>query len=463
MSPAPRPARLTSRKQRPLPVWALSLGCPKNRVDSERLLGSLGVPVKTVAHMGRSRLIFINTCGFIEPAVRESIRAVLDAARHAGRLRRRPLLAVAGCMVGRYGVRELAKELPEVDLWLPTEALERWPELVTAALGLVPPPEARPGAAGGRLLSTGPSYAWLKIGGGCRHHCAFCTIPGIRGPLRSTPMEALLAEARCLLAQGVRELDLVAQDVASWGGDRATADGGRELGDLLEALAGLDGLAWLRLLYLYPTGVTEALLRRMRALGGANGAGGPVLPYLDIPFQHAEPRLLRAMGRPFAGDPRRVLDRVRAVLPDAAIRTTMIVGYPGETEADFTALCRFVEAARFTHLGVFAYQAEDGTPAAALPDQVPMPVREERRAALMELQADISAEILAKTVGSRLPILVDAPEAEWPGLHRGRVWFQAPEADGTTWTSGPGVTPGALVECDIVESSTYDLSALAES
>lgn len=455
-----RPSRRPCPDQRPLPVWALSLGCPKNRVDSERLLGSLGVPVKTVAHMGRSRLVFINTCGFIEPAVRESIRAVLDAARHLGRLRRRPLLAVAGCMVGRYGVRELAKELPEVDLWLPTEALEHWPDLVSAALGLVPPPKARPGEARGRLLSTGPAYAWLKIGEGCRHRCAFCTIPGIRGPLRSAPMNVLLAEARSLIAQGVRELDLVAQDVASWGSDR-TADGTPGLGDLLEALAGLDGLAWLRLLYLYPTGVTGELLRRMRGLGGPNGAGGPVLPYLDIPFQHAEPRLLRAMGRPFAGDPRRVLDRVRAVLPDAAIRTTMIVGYPGETEADFAALCRFVEEARFTHLGVFAYQAEDGTPAAALPDQVPPAVREERRAALMELQAEISAEILADAVGSRLPVLVDAPEEDWPGLHRGRVWFQAPEADGTTWTSGPGVTPGALVECDIVESSTYDLSALA--
>lgn len=444
-----RPCRRSPRNQRPLPVWALSLGCPKNRVDSERLLGSLGAPVRTVAHMGRSRLVFINTCGFIEPAVRESIRAVLDAARHVGGLRRRPLLAVAGCMVGRYGARELAKELPEVDLWLPTEELEHWPDLVNAALGL------RPRETRGRLLSTGPSYAWLKIGEGCRHRCAFCTIPGIRGPLRSAPMDALLAEARSLIAQGVRELDLVAQDVASWGGDRAGAAGTPDLGDLLEALAGLDGLAWLRLLYLYPTGVTEALLRRMR------GLGAPVLPYLDIPFQHAEPRLLRTMGRPFADDPRRVLDRVRAVLPDAAIRTTMIVGYPGETEADFRTLCRFVEQARFTHLGVFAYQAEDGTPAATLPDQVPMAVREERRAALMELQADISAEILAGSVGGRLSVLVDAPEEEWPGLHRGRVWFQAPEADGTTWVSGPGVTPGALVECDIVESSAYDLSALA--
>lgn len=437
--------------RRPLPVWALSLGCPKNRVDSERVLGSLGVAVKPVAHLGKSRLVFINTCGFIEPAVRESIRAVLDAARHIGRLRSRPLLAVAGCMVGRYGVAELAKELPEVDLWLPTEDLARWPALVGAALGLTPEPEARPG---GRLLSTGPSYAWLKVGEGCRHRCAFCTIPSIRGPLRSAPMQALLAEARGLLGQGVRELDLVAQDVSAWGSDL----GGRErpqLADLVTALAGLDGLYWLRLLYLYPTGVTEALLRRMAELGP------PVLPYLDIPFQHVVPTLLRSMGRPFAGDPRRVLERVRAFLPEAAIRTTFIVGYPGETGAQFAELCRFVEEARFTHVGVFAYQAEEGTPAAALPDQVPVPVREERRARLMELQAGISADILARAVGSRLPVLVDASADDWPGLHRGRTWFQAPEVDGTTWVSGPGVTPGAVVECDIVESSDYDLSALA--
>ena len=438
----------TSR--RPLPVWALSLGCPKNRVDSERLLGSLGVPVKPVAHMGRSRLVFINTCGFIEPAVRESIRAVLDAARHLEKLRRRPLLAVAGCMVGRYGVAELARELPEVDLWLPTEELDRWPALVRAALGLAPAPETRPE---GRLLSTGPSYAWLKVGEGCRHRCAFCTIPSIRGPLRSTPMEALVAEARSLLAQGVREIDLVAQDVSAWGSD---FKGERpQLADLVTALARLDGLTWLRLLYLYPTGVTEGLLRRMAELGP------PVLPYLDIPFQHVAPELLRSMGRPFAGDPRRVLERVRSILPEAAIRTTFIVGYPGETEAQFSELCRFVEEARFTHLGVFAYQAEEGTAAAALPDEVPVPVREERRARLMEIQAGISADILAQFVGSRLPVLVDAPAPDWPGLHRGRTWFQAPEVDGTTWVSGPGVSPRALLECDIVESSDYDLSALA--
>ncbi len=434
-----------------LAVWSLSLGCPKNRVDSERLLGSLGVPVKSVAQMGRARLVFINTCGFIAPAVRESVRAVLDAVNRLARCKNKPLLAVAGCMVGRYGVEELARELPEVDLWLPTGDLADWPALLTRALGLPEPPGTVAGQ-GGRLLSTGPSYAWLKIGEGCRHKCAFCTIPSIRGGLRSEAAPKLLAEARDLLERGVRELVLVAQDVTAWGGD---LEGKKTLPHLLEGLMGLDGLTWLRLLYLYPSGVTPELLRFIKE------AGAPLLPYLDIPLQHAHPDVLARMGRPFAGDPRRVLDRVRDILPEAAVRTTFIVGYPGESEAHFDSLCRFVEESRFRHLGVFAYQAEEGTPAATLPDQVPDEVKERRRATLMENQAGISESLLEAHVGRRLPVLVDAPQPEWPGLHSGRVWFQAPEVDGMTYVSGPGVTPGALVECDIVENTEYDLTALA--
>ena len=190
-------------------------------------------------------------------------------------------------------------------------------------------------------------------------------------------------------------------------------------------------------------------------------AGPQLLPYFDIPLQHAHPEVLTRMGRPFANDPRRVVDRVREALPEAALRTTFIVGYPGETEEHFQTLCRFVEETRFRHLGVFAYQAEEGTPAAAMPDQVPMEVREERRATLMEIQAEISERQLQEAVGQTMPVLVDAPHDEWPGLHVGRVWFQAPEVDGITYVSGLGVAPGALVQGDIVESSTYDLTALA--
>ena len=250
----------------------------------------------------------------------------------------------------------------------------------------------------------------------------------------------------------MRELALVAQDVTAWGGE---SGGGKALPHLLEQLMGLDGLTWLRLLYLYPSGVTPELLRFIKE------TGAPLLPYLDIPLQHAHPDVLARMGRPFAGDPRRVLDRVRDILPEAAVRTTFIVGYPGESEAHFDSLCRFVEENRFRHLGVFAYQAEEGTPAAALPDQLPDEIKELRRATLMEIQAGISESLLEAEVGRRLPVLVDAPHSEWPGLHSGRVWFQAPEVDGMTYVSGPGVVPGALVECDIVENTAYDLTALA--
>ena len=440
------------RPSRPLQVWSLSLGCPKNRVDSERLLGSLGVPIAHAAHMGRARLVFINTCGFIAPAVRESVRAVLDAAQCLGRCKRKLLpvcgqqvQVVAGSAAYDAGLGNRARG----GSFRLTQIRSRWSACWRKASDL-PPSEDPPG--GGRLLSTGPSYAWLKVGEGCRHRCAFCTIPSIRGGLKSLPAERIEAEARVLLGQGVRELDLVAQDLTSWGLDLGIKDG---LPRLLERLAGLDGLAWLRLLYLYPTGVTRELLRLLRQWGA------PLLPYLDIPLQHAHPQVLARMGRPFAQDPQRVLDLVREELPEAVLRTTFIVGYPGESAAQFEALCRFVEKNRLQHVGVFAYQAEEGTPAAQLSEQVPMPLREERRAALMEIQADISAELLAAHVGARLPVLVDAPHPEWPGLHRGRVWFQAPEADGITYVSGPGVRPGALLPCDIVESAAYDLTALA--
>ena len=436
----------------PLPVWTQSLGCPKNRVDTEHVLGSLGIPVKSVEHMGRARLVLINTCGFIAPAVSESIRAILDAAERIAACKRKPLLAVAGCMVGRYGVEELARELPEVDLWLPTAELPRWPAMLAQALALKDAPAVTDGSWPGRLLSTGPAHAWLKVGEGCRHACAFCTIPSIRGPLASAPLAALREEARLLLAQGVREINLVAQDLTSWGTDLSPR---ARLQDLLAELLPLDGLAWLRLLYLYPSGVTSDLLQFIQT------AGPNLLHYFDIPLQHAHPDILSRMGRPFVGDPRRVIDKVRDALPDAVLRTTFIVGYPGETEEHFEALCRFVEETRFHHVGVFAYQAEDGTPAAAMPDQVPDEVKERRRATLMELQRDISEEHLAAAVGSRLPVLVERPHDEWPGLHVGRVWFQMPEVDGITYVSGPGVTPGALVDCDKEDKTAYDHTALA--
>ncbi len=429
-------------------VYSLSLGCPKNRVDTERLLGSLGVAITPASSVRQADLVFINTCGFIAPAIEESVRSVVDTIQDIKELKsrkKRPLLAVAGCLVGRYGTAELSPELPEVDLWLPNQDLAAWPRLLAQALGL--PAPVRPG----RLLSTGPSFAWLKISDGCQHTCSFCTIPTIRGPLRSYPAEALKAEAVALLDQGVRELILVAQDLTDWGADLKLKHG---LKSLIEQLLPLRGLDRLRLMYLYPAGLTDDLLSFLKS------AGSPFVPYFDVPVQHAAPEILSRMGRPFARNPRLVFERIRKYFPEAALRTSLIVGFPGETETDFAALADFVEQTRFMHLGVFAYAPEDGTPAAAMPGQLPEAAKQQRRDALMQIQADISEDLLAAFNGARLPVLVDAPHPEWPGLHTGRTWFQAPEVDGQTYISGPGVAPGALVEADIIETRTYDLVAL---
>ena len=430
----------------PLRCLSISLGCPKNRVDTERLLGSLGLDIIPVEDVEDAEMVFINTCGFIRPAIEESLGTMAQAIADMEDMKNRPLLVVAGCLVGRYHQTVLGPEFPEVDLWLDNNVIEDWPELLSRKLGLPNPPRFS------RFLSTGPSYAWLKISDGCRQSCAFCTIPQIRGKFHSHPKDMLVCEAEELLDKGVKELVLVAQDLTDWGEDIGEKHG---LRTLLDGLLPLDGLERLRLLYLYPSGITPELLKYLRE------AGAPFVPYFDVPVQHAHFDVLSRMGRPFARDPRKIIDRIREYFPEAALRTSLIVGFPGETEEQYAELTRFVESVRFQHLGVFAYQAEEGTVAASMPNQIDDAVKEWRRDALMEVQADISAEWLQHFVGERMPILVDAPQPDWPGLHVGRTWFQAPEIDGITYVSGPKVKPGALVDAEIVESGDYDLTALA--
>ena len=427
-----------------LRIYSQSLGCPKTRVDTERLLGSLG-PVVTVDLPEQADLVFINTCAFIAPAVQESVQAVVEMIEDIGSLPRgkRPFLAVAGCLPGRYGIADLAAELPEVDLWLHTDDINTWAAQLSHALRLDAPTP-------GRLLSTGPSYAWLKIGEGCRHNCSFCAIPSIRGQYASEDADALVTEASALVNDGVKELILVAQDVTAYG-----TDFGKDPRFLLERLLSLDGLRRLRLLYLYPAGLTRDLLRFLKE------AGDPFVPYFDMPLQHAHPDVLRRMGRPFSGNPQEAVDRIRDVFPEAALRTTMMVGFPGESDEHFRTLMDFVEKNRFHHMGVFAFQPEDGTAAASMPDQIDEDVKESRKDALMELQSSISEDILSAYAGQRMEVLVDDSSDEWPGLYTGRTWFQAPDVDGLTYISGPSVERGAMVEADITETREYDLIALA--
>jgi ribosomal protein S12 methylthiotransferase RimO len=433
-------------------VHTVSLGCPKNRVDTERLLGVLGPGLVPAEDAGHADLVLINTCGFIRPAVEESIDTIVAVIREAEDAaeagEKRPLIAVAGCLVSRYGRAELARDLPEVDLWLSTRELEQWPGLIGAALG-----KKKLDAMGPRRLSTEPGFAYLKVSEGCSHRCAFCTIPSIRGKHVSRPLDELTREARLLVEQGgVPELVLVGQDVTSYGRDLGMKDGLRRL---LDSLMPIRGLKWLRLMYLYPAGLTDSLLKHL------GGLGRPLLPYFDIPLQHAHPEILSAMGRPFSQDPSLVVERVRRHFPEAALRTSIIVGFPGETDVHFKALKDFVTATRFTHMGVFPYHREEGTRAADMPGQVAQATKTRRRNSLMKLQESISRERLEALVGTRQEVLVEEPSPEWPGLHTGRVWWQAPEVDGVTYVSGPKVKPGRMVMADIEQAQSYDLVALA--
>ncbi|WP_320006634.1 30S ribosomal protein S12 methylthiotransferase RimO [Maridesulfovibrio sp.] len=433
-------------------IYTISLGCPKNRVDTEVMLGAFGSDMTPALSAEESDLILINTCGFIGPATEESVDTILEAADAIKDLTPRPVLAVAGCLVSRYG--KLTEQIPEVDLWLSTRELGQWPALVSSALAGNLPAEF---PARQRALSTGAAYAYLKISEGCSHSCRFCTIPSIRGPHVSREIHGLVDESRYILDQGVPEIVIVGQDTTAYGSD--LDDKETNLRALIEKLLPLKGLEWLRLMYLYPAGLTDSMLSFLA------GAGKPLLPYFDIPVQHAHPDVLSSMGRPFARDPRKVIDRVRKHIPEAVLRTSIIVGYPGETEEHFKTLVDFVKETRFQNLGVFAYQPEEGTPAGEMA-QLPEELREERRQQLMEVQSEISREILEEKVGDTIQVLVEEPNDEWPGLFNGRVWFQAPEVDGITYVSAPEdsmeLKPGMLVQAEIDSVTDYDLVTLVK-
>ncbi|WP_018124374.1 30S ribosomal protein S12 methylthiotransferase RimO [Desulfovibrio oxyclinae] len=435
----------------PVRVHTVSLGCPKNLVDTERLLGALGGAMTPVDEPKEADLVLVNTCGFIQPAIEESVETILDLveevreARESGK--RQPVMVVAGCLVSRFR-DALRNEMPEVSLWLSTDELDCWSDMIRDALG------AETDKTMPRRVSTAPSFAYLKVGEGCSHNCRFCTIPSIRGPQHSFPLETLAAEARLLVTSGVPELVVVGQDSTAYGSDLGIKDGFRKL---MDELLIIEGLHWLRVMYLYPAGLSESNLKYLATMGR------PFVPYFDIPLQHAHPDILKNMGRPFSRDPQKVLERVKRFFPEAAIRTTFIVGFPGETEEHFHYLMDFVREHRLHHVGVFPYWPEEGTPAAELPDQVPDDVKEARRDALMALQAEISAELMEEYVGQEIEILVERPSPEWPGLYEGRAWFQAPEVDGKTYISvpeGTELTPGTFVTAEVESASTYDLSVL---
>lgn len=442
-------------------VGLVSLGCAKNVVDLQVMAGALLLEgIELSSDPDRADIILVNTCAFIEAARQEAIGEIdrACALKRAGRAR---FVIVSGCMPQRYGTA-LAARYPDVDGWLGIDHLFDLPAMIARLVRGGPdggPVRAEVAVSRDRntiyeppvpefSIANGP-HAWLKIAEGCSHACGYCAIPAIRGKLRSRLPKSVAGEARALLRSGVRELDVVAQDVTAYGRDLGD---GTSLASLLKTLDRMRGDFWIRLLYGYPTFVTGELL-------AAIAASRHVCRYIDIPLQHSHPDMLRAMRR--ADTIRHVGDlpeRIRAAIPGAALRTTFIVGYPGESEGHFQHLLDYVREKRFDNVGVFCFSPEEGTPAAAMPGQVSPEVAEERRGRLMLAQREIVDARNASLVGSRMKALVTSRAA---GRAEARTEFQAPDVDGATIIRRPpkSLAPGEFTNVEIVSASGYDLVA----
>src|SRR5437899_7746362 len=435
-------------------LGVISLGSDKATVDSERLVGELvGHGAIVTADLPRADVILVNTCGFSDAAKQESIDAILSAAKLKETAAVKAVVAV-GCLVQRYQ-RELQEEIPEVDLFLGFSELHHLvPKLAERGL-IADPVAAHPGVR--QFLGDGPSHVrYLKISEGCDHTCAFCAIPLMRGKHRSEPLERLVREAQALEAQGAQEINLVAQDLGHYGRDLGL--GGPKLPDLLEALLAGTSVPWYRLLYVYSAGLTERLVELV--------ARSPrIVPYLDIPIQHDAERMLERMRRPERQRTLRdKLGWLRGAIPDLAIRTTCLVGFPGETDDDFRELLTFLEEAQFDRLGAFAYSPQEGTRSAAYPADVPGAVKRERLEELLEVQRAISAERLARFVGREVRVLVDrvADPDEERATHVGRVAWQADDVDGVTYVERGGwAESGSFVQARLTASEDYDFRAVA--
>lgn len=438
------------RSRRPLKTAALvSYGCAKNLVDSEVMLGYLrraGYALTT--NPEEADVLIINTCGFIQPARDEGEDGIQKALalKHRGQ---GMLVAVVGCYVERYRP-ELEQRYPEVDVWLGVKDFDH----IVEAVGQKPYRRGREafllGRKTPRVLSTPSTWAYLKISEGCSHECAFCAIPVIKGPYRSRSMDSIVAEATRLGARGVKEINLISQDTTFFGRDRGRKDG---LARLLRRLVDVPGIRWIRVLYGYPEEITRALLEVMKE--------EKICSYLDIPFQHSDPRVLREMKRGMDGRRAlRLIAAVRKVLPDVAIRTSLIVGLPGEGEEEFSRLKEFVREARFEHLGVFTYSPEEGTDAFRLGDPVPEKKKRDRRNEIMAIQGEIVASIQKRYLHESFEILIDPSFAAVGDGIFGRARFQAPEVDGVVLIEESPSRPRALrplERVEIVSTAGYDL------
>ncbi len=477
-----RPTVATPKK-----IGFVSLGCPKNLVDSEVMMGLLARGGAEITPRAEDAdIIVVNTCSFIDTAKQESVDTILEMARHktAGRAQK---LIVAGCLVERYR-NEIQKNIPEVDAVVGTGELQQ----ILNAAGIEPrassdgspfvilnsrsegdareaagrfSKEAWDGAVADlpnylydentpRILATPKSSAYIKIAEGCDHPCAFCIIPQLRGKFRSRRFESVITEAQRLAQEGVREVTLIGQDTTCYGEDLGLKDG---LALLLERMAHIDELRWVRFLYAYPNKITGRLLETI-------AAHEKICSYIDVPLQHAAPDVLKRMKRGAGADIfLRSIEKMRREIPDLTLRTSFIVGFPGEKEQDFEQLCQFVRDAQFDWLGVFGYSDEEGAKAFALDEKVPVREIERRRKKLMSIQKQISRKKKRALVGRKFDLLLEGPSAETDLLWEGRTAMHAPEIDGTVYVNDFGehenIREGEFYRCEITEAHEYDLVA----
>ncbi len=433
-------------------IHFVSLGCAKNRVDTEVMLGvSDDAGFRYVDDPAEAEVIVVNTCGFIGPAKEESVDTILDLSRYKdeGRCEK---LVVAGCLSQRYP-EQLAEEMPEVDHFLGSSDMLKLDRVLAGGaerLLVGNPAEYTMRATDPRRLTQRGHSAYLKIAEGCNRSCSFCAIPGIRGKQRSRSIDDLVAEARALVELGVVELNVISQDTIAYGRDR---DDDANLAKLVDALSRVDGLRWIRLHYLYPESLTKELVEVMATRDN-------VLPYVDMPLQHASDAMLKRMRRGHGGDRLyRVVEKLRASLPDMVFRTTFLVGHPGETEEDFEELTTLVRWAEFDHVGVFVYSDEEGTRAEGMDAKVPSKVARARHRALMRIQRPISRKKLKARIGSELQVLVDGPSSESEYLLEGRYWGQAPDVDGKVFLANGSAQPGEIRTALVTAAADYDLVA----
>ena len=431
-------------------VGMVSLGCPKNTVDSERVLGDLVSSGFSLTQDEKdAEVIIVNTCGFIESAKKESVDTILEMARHKTEGNCKQLI-VTGCLAERYG-QELLDEIPEIDHML---GVGQYPQLKTIINQVDPlsrnhvaTPAEYYESYTDRLLTTAFYTAYLKISEGCSNRCAFCIIPKMRGPMRSRSPESILAEAEHLAHKGVKELNLISQDTTMYGFDLGMKDG---LVRLLAEMAKVEKLQWIRLLYCYPTFLSSEMIEFI--------ASEPkVCSYIDVPLQHTHDEMLKRMKRQETEDGvRRMLDEIRLKIPNVALRTTFITGFPGETETHFQHTVRFLSEVEFDHVGIFTYSDEEGTTAFEYPNRVPQEVKEERRNILMEFQKEIALRKNQARVGKVEQVLVEGFDPE-NYLMTGRLTSQAPDIDGQVILEKCEAEPGEIIPVRINQVVDYDL------